>query len=406
LQIRLERLPVKQALDSLKAAESATWVPYGMLRDPVIPVELSPAARRAKKGEEALQQSAADETGQEAAQQGAEAKSKHMATPAAAVGSTIARLTSGATLARLHSADAAGAEEGAGGEHMPGGDDDPAGAPRGRAPRLWELDPSQNREGLEDLRLDDARAVRAPAWQRVTALRKLQALARGKGSSDPEALAAVLRLFQDPDGMVRAEALRVLRALAPRREREEDGDAADRGPLRAAIAMAQDKVADVRHEVCVTLAALADPGDPPPPRLFAVARTVSSCTVPLPPPRALPAVQAHNRVPHPVRTGRDARCHSVRTGRDAPAASTARHTPGKLPSREMTGTSRDVEIMQRDKEVRPRPRACVRRAPDPALPARVRHAPDTAIGGGRAHAAARRRSGLRAQVGGGGAGHC
>lgn len=256
---------MKQALDSLKAAESATWVPYGMLRDPVIPVELSPAARRAKKGEEALQQSAADETGQEAAQQGAEAKSKHMATPAAAVGSTIARLTSGATLARLHSADAAGAEEGAGGEHMPGGDDDPAGAPRGRAPRLWELDPSQNREGLEDLRLDDARAVRAPAWQRVTALRKLQALARGKGSSDPEALAAVLRLFQDPDGMVRAEALRVLRALAPRREREEDGDAADRGPLRAAIAMAQDKVADVRHEVCVTLAALADPGDPPPP---------------------------------------------------------------------------------------------------------------------------------------------
>jgi len=252
---------VKQALDSLKAAESATWVPYGMLRDPVIPVELSPAARRAKKGEEALQQSAADETGQEAAQQGAEAKSKHMAPPAAAVGSTIARLTSGATVARLHSADAAGAEDGAGGERRPGGDDGPGRAARGRAPRLWELDPMQNREGLEDLRLDDARAVRAPAWQRVTALRKLQALAHGKSSSDPEALAAVLRLFRDPDGMVRAEALRVLRALAPRRERGEDGDAADRGPLRAAIAMAQDKVADVRHEVCVTLAALADPGD-------------------------------------------------------------------------------------------------------------------------------------------------
>ena len=37
-QVRLERVPIVQALASLKAAEAVTWVPYGMLRDPVIPV--------------------------------------------------------------------------------------------------------------------------------------------------------------------------------------------------------------------------------------------------------------------------------------------------------------------------------------------------------------------------------
>jgi hypothetical protein len=113
----------------------------------------------------------------------------------------------------------------------------------------------QSRSGEPDLALDDPRMVRAPGWARANALHSLEVIAP---ENDTEALEAAVARLQDPEGMVRVAALRAIRKLAQRGNR----DVID-AVIRLVAGSSRDMVANVRKEACLTLAAIANKGLPP-----------------------------------------------------------------------------------------------------------------------------------------------
>ena len=219
-----DRTEIEAQLARLRAAAAATWAPYAMLREPA--TEEQRRAQEAREKEEKERERAIK-------------KAKRRARVAALQG-----LTTG------------GDDGNAGGGSRPttGGDVGPREMTVGEAAQAggpWDLDPAFNREGGDDLLIDDTRHVKAPMWVRRQALERLAELCE---AGDDEVMKAAIEYSRDNEGSVRSAAVHLLGIVAKRGVAE---------AKERAFECLNDKVANVRYEACYAVMNLASLGDKP-----------------------------------------------------------------------------------------------------------------------------------------------
>ena len=245
-----DRTPIATELTRLENAEKASWAPYAVLREPVpqhhrtdSPLRSPGASPLRSPAGKIIESPFSKARGAGQAGGGEDFED----------GVKVMQVSTAGVLGASPSDDSKVAR-GEGGAESPvtGGK---WARDRERWKTEWKLDPMESRSGEPDLGLDDARMVRAPGWARANALRSLEVIAP---EHDAEVLEAAVGRLQDPEGMVRVAALKAIRRLSRR---------GDRDVIDAVVKLVRgnttDRVANVRKEACVTLAAIAEKGLPP-----------------------------------------------------------------------------------------------------------------------------------------------
>jgi len=237
-----DRTAINTELTRLENAEKASWAPYAVLRDPTGPHRAESPVRSPGSSPVRSPLGKIDSSRLKA-----QAKGK----PGDDGGTPVIQVSTSRPSEGV-SRPANRAEESAPSSPVVGVKKT---RDRDRWKTEWKLDPMQSRSGEPDLALDDPRMVRAPGWARANALHSLEVIAP---ENDTEALEAAVARLQDPEGMVRVAALRAIRKLAQRGNR----DVID-AVIRLVAGSSRDMVANVRKEACLTLAAIANKGLPP-----------------------------------------------------------------------------------------------------------------------------------------------
>lgn len=215
-----DRTEIEEELAKLKAATMASWTPYAMLREPATEEQ-----RRAQEAREREQKE----------KEKAERKARRRARVAALQGLTTSESTRPSS--RPDSATNMVKE-------MSIGEAAQAGGP-------WDLDPDYNREGGEDLRVDDPRHVRAPGWARAAALERMVLIC---DPGDDEVFKTAMQYVADSEGSVRAAAVHLIGVVAKR---------GDEAAKRRVFEAMMDPVSNVRREACYAVMGLAVLGDKP-----------------------------------------------------------------------------------------------------------------------------------------------
>ncbi|EKX47972.1 hypothetical protein GUITHDRAFT_106056 [Guillardia theta CCMP2712] len=120
----------------------------------------------------------------------------------------------------------------------------------GKHVKPWLLDTMTNREGLPDLLLDDSRYIAAPNWKRAELLKEL-AIHGERG--DAKLIDVGKHFLHDPEGMVRAAALRLLAKVTTR---------GDKSVVHDVLRLTKDAASKVRMEACNTIREIGSRGTP------------------------------------------------------------------------------------------------------------------------------------------------
>mmetsp|Transcript_22579 Transcript_22579/g.50842 ORF Transcript_22579/g.50842 Transcript_22579/m.50842 type:complete len:443 (-) Transcript_22579:1374-2702(-) len=120
----------------------------------------------------------------------------------------------------------------------------------GKAVKPWMLDTMTNREGLPDMLLDDSRYIAAPNWKRAELLKDL-AINGERG--DAKLVDVGKHYLHDPEGMVRAAALRLLAKVTTR---------GDKSVIHDVLRLTRDALSKVRLEACNAIKEIASRGTP------------------------------------------------------------------------------------------------------------------------------------------------
>mmetsp|Transcript_5097 Transcript_5097/g.12262 ORF Transcript_5097/g.12262 Transcript_5097/m.12262 type:complete len:419 (+) Transcript_5097:74-1330(+) len=218
-----DRTEIDAEIAKLRAATAANWAPYAMLREPAT------EEQRRKQEEREREEKARERAARKARRMGRKIQQE-----------------SGAAGGGDQAGGRPGTADGTGLKEMSIGE-------AARQGGVWDMDPAYNRDDPpgEDMRIDDARYVRAPGWSRVGALQRLALISE---AGDAQVLAVGLEYCKDPEGSVRCAALELVSHVAKR------GDAAAKDMC---IECLKDTVANVRREACYALIGLAQLGDKP-----------------------------------------------------------------------------------------------------------------------------------------------